>query len=233
VATLQEILRRQLVWRGGAPCASSACAVPTGFEALDRELPGGGWPVGALTEILVADEGVGELRCVLPALAALSAGGKRIVWLAPPHRPYAPALASAGIRLEHMVVVDAPARRDALWAAEQILRAGTCHALLVWLAFPAYAELRRLAVVAEANPGFTILFRTPRAAHESSPCRLRLALETLDGRLVARILKRRGAPSFTPLEIPVEPPLRALDCTSFSVPAARSAAARPRLEPVA
>ena len=233
VATLEEIFRRQPVWRGGAPSASATRVAPTGFLALDRELPGGGWPVGALTEILAAREGVGELRFVLPALAELTASGKRIAWLAPPHLPYAPALAAAGVKLEHLVVVRAPGRRDALWAAEQVLRAGACHALLAWLPSARYVELRRLAVAAEASPGFTILFRPPQAACESSPCCLRLALESHDGRLVARILKRRGAPLAAPLCIPVGTPARALDRTPSSVSAARSFAAQPRLQPVA
>jgi len=233
VATLQEILCRQLIWRGGAPFAAAARAVPTGFATLDRELPGGGWPVGALSEILASREGVGELRLVLPALAALTAAGKRIAWLAPPHLPYAPALAAAGVRLEHLVVVRAPGRRDALWAAEQVLRAGACHALLAWLPSVRYAELRRLAVAAEASPGFTVLFRPPQVAYESSPCCLRLALESSDGRLVARILKRRGAPLAAPLCIPVGTPVRALDRVPSSALAARSLAARLRPEPVA
>lgn len=233
MATLQEILRQQPVWRGSAPSAAAARTVPTGFAALDRELPGGGWPAGALTEILAAREGLGELRLVLPALAALSSSGKRIAWLAPPHLPYAPALAAAGVRLEHLVVVRAPGRRDALWAAEQVLRAGACHALLAWLPSVRYAELRRLAVAAEASPGFTVLFRPPQAACENSPCCLRLVLQSNAGRLVARILKRRGAPLAAPLCIPIGTPVRALDRTPSPALAARSPAARLRPEPVA
>jgi len=233
VVTLQDILRRQMVWRGGAPSADTDRTVPSGLAVLDRELPGGGWPVGALTEILVAHEGVGELRCLLPALAALTLDGKRVTWLAPPYLPYAPALAAAGVNLEHLAVVRTPLRRDALWAAEQVLRAGSCHALLAWLPATGYVELKRLAVAAEASPGFTILFRAPRAAHENSPCRLRIALEANGGQLTARILKRRGAPLGTSLSIPVKTAFRVLDRTPFPAPAARSPAARPRPQPVA
>ncbi|MFL6564723.1 MAG: damage-inducible protein, partial [Burkholderiales bacterium] len=93
MAALDHILERHPVWRGGR-LAALAGAMPTGFDALDRELPGGGWPAGALTELFVRRAGIGELQLVLPALAALSWGGKRIVWLAPPYLPYAPALAA-------------------------------------------------------------------------------------------------------------------------------------------
>ena len=118
---LADLLQRQAVWRGGASAVPAAPAVPTGFAALDAELPGGGWPAG-LVEVLCRAEGVGELQVVLPALAALTAAGHRVAWLAPPHLPYAPALRAAGVRLERLTVVRAPGRRDALWAAEQALR---------------------------------------------------------------------------------------------------------------
>src|SRR5712691_4592852 len=142
---LQDILQRHPVWRGAAPGRVSE-TISTGYAALDRELPGGGWPAGALTELLGLSrgnepvQGIGELQLVLPALAALTGTGKRVVWLAPPHLPYAPALAAAGVDLAHLAVVRAPGRRDALWAAEQVLRAGPCHALLAWLRNARYQE---------------------------------------------------------------------------------------------
>jgi hypothetical protein len=214
VASLQDILDRQAVWRGGA-LSSVASAVPSGFAALDRELPGGGWPAGALTEILAPREGMGELQLVVPALAALSARGQRIAWLSPPHLPYAPALAAAGVRLEYLIVVRPRGRRDALWAAEQVLRAGACHALLAWLPSARYVDLRRLAVAAAASPGFAVLFRPMDAARESSPAVLRLALESSDGRLAAKILKRRGLPLAAPLRIAVKRPVHALGGASL------------------
>src|SRR6187401_878832 len=147
MAALEEILQRQPVWLGRAP-QLAAPVVPTGFQVLDSQLPGGGWPSGALTEILGSQQGIGELQLVLPALAALSWAGKRIVWLAPPHLPYAPALAADGVDLARLVVVHPPGRRDVLWAAEQVLRSASCHALVAWLRRARYEELRRLAVAA-------------------------------------------------------------------------------------
>jgi hypothetical protein len=215
-AALEDILQRHPVWVGGAP-RRGVPALPTGYQVLDSELRGGGWPLGALTEILPAQQGIGELGLVLPALAALSWAGKRVVWLAPPHLPYAPALAAAGLDLAQLAVVRAPGRRDALWAAEQVLRSGSCHALLAWLRRASYDELRRLAVAAEGTQAFVALFRPRAAAPESSPACLRLALEP-DGEL--RILKRRGAPATAPLRLALPKPFHALGRASFSPPAA-------------
>lgn len=225
MAGLEDILQRHPVWRGGA-LKSEIPRISTGYELLDEELPGGGWPTGALTEILSGQEGIGELQLVLPALAALTWAGKRVVWLAPPHLPYAPALAAAGVDLAQLVVVRAPGRRDALWAAEQALRAGCCHALVGWFRRAGYDELRRLAVAAEASPAWVALFRPREAANESSPACLRLALEPED---IIHILKRRGAPAAAPLRLPLKRPLHALGRTPFPLPAAGGARADRRL----
>jgi hypothetical protein len=219
VSTLENILRHHPVWRGGASHCPAA-VLPSGFAALDRALPGGGWPTGALTELLGAGAGIGELQLVLPALSALSWAGKRIVWLVPPHLPYAPALAAAGVDLARVVVVRAPGRRDALWAAEQALRSGSCHALLAWFRHARYEDMRRLAVAAEASPAWVALFRPPEAAHEPSPAVLRLALEPALAGLSVRILKRRGAPSAAPVRLPLKRPVHALGRTSLPLPAA-------------
>jgi hypothetical protein len=223
MAALDHILERYSVWRGGR-LSASASATPTGFEALDRELPGGGWPRGTLTELLVGRAGIGELRLVLPALAALSWAGRRIAWLAPPHLPYAPALAAGGIDLAQLALVHAPARRDALWAAEQVLRSASCHALVAWLPRARYDELRRLAVAAESSRAWVALFRPPEAAQAASPAALRMALEPASNELSVRILKRRGAPAAAALVLPVERPVHALG--RASLPSARSGHAR-------
>jgi cell division inhibitor SulA/protein ImuA len=225
---LEEILERHPVWRGAA-LSRPASVLPSGFPDLDAELPGGGWPGAGLTEILCNNHGIGELGLLLPALAALTAAGKRIAWLAPPHLPYAPALAAAGIDLAHLVVIRAPGRRDALWAAEQLLRAGSCHALLAWLPRTRYPELRRLAVAAEAGNTFLALWRPSEAARESTPAGLRLALEPAAGALAVRILKRRGAPLDAPLLLPMKRPVHALGSAGFPPPAVRNARADRRL----
>ena len=226
---MNDLLARQTVWRGGAPKAAAEAAVPTGFAMLDAELPGGGWPAGGLAEVFCGCEGIGELQVVLPALAALTASGKRVAWLAPPHLPYAPALRAAGVQLDQLTVVRAPGRRDALWAAEQALRSGAFHALLAWLPGPGYAELRRLAVAAQASPGFALVFRPLEAMGESSPAMLQLAIETPqapESPLALRILKRRGAPLAGLVALPIERPVRVVGRPPFPAVAAAGDRAR-------
>src|SRR5262249_5287116 len=153
-------LERPDVWRG-THARAHVRAVGSGFPALDAELPGGGWPAGALTEILPAHEGIGELRLLGPALARIDLP---LALIAPAHLPYAPALAAAGIDPSKLIIVRAASEKDALWAAEQALRSNACGAVLAWPRRAKYAELRRLQIAAEGVRAVAFLFRPPEAA---------------------------------------------------------------------
>ena len=175
--------------------------MPTGFAALDAELPGGGWPTAALTEILPQHAGIGELRILGPALARLAAQKRMLIWIAPPYLPYAPALQALGIDLARLVIVRSITSRAMLWATEQALRSNACGAVIAWPDNIKYPELRRLQLAAEGNPVLAIMFRTARAVCEPSPAALRLTLQTGDGELAVRILKRRGVMLATPIKL--------------------------------
>lgn len=200
------LLAHPALWRGSELARVAVPSLPTGFTALDAELPGGGWPTASLTEILPAHEGIGELRLLGPALAGLSAAGKRLAWIAPPHRPYAPALAAAGIDLARLVIVRVRTAQETLWAAEQALASRACGAVLAWPGAVRYSELRRLQLAAEASRALAVLFRPQKAGGESSPAVLRVALDTAGGGLAVHILKRRGAPLDRPVLLPADRP---------------------------
>jgi hypothetical protein len=189
---LATVLRNPAIWRGG-DCAPEPAAVPTGFAALDAALPGRGWPAAALTEILLEREGIGEIRLTLPALARLARERRDIVWIAPPHRPYAPALAAAGLDLARLYIVRCATPQDTLWAYEQALRAPECGAAFAWLATADPRPLRRLAVAAREGRTLGVLWRRPGQHAQAIAAPLRLALAPHEGQLAIRVLKRRGA----------------------------------------
>ena len=193
------------LWRASQLARVTAPSLPTGFPALDAELPGSGWPMGCLTEILPGQEGIGELRLFGPALAGLSAAGRWIAWIAPPHHLYAPALVAAGINLSRLIIARARTGQEALWAVEQALASRACGAVLAWPVAAKYPELRRLQLAAEASRALAVLFRPPKTAGESSPAALRIALGATAGGLAAHILKRRGAPLNRPVLLPADP----------------------------
>jgi hypothetical protein len=189
-----ELLRHPALWRGGD--AGAPETVPTGFRALDARLPGGGWPLATLIELLLPAAGVGEIRLLLPALKRLAmvedAAPRWVAWLAPPHLPYAPALADAGLDPARMLVVRPRAGSDRLWAMEQALRSGACAAVLCWAGTADGTALRRLKLAAEEGGTPAFLLRPVAHRGDGSPATLRLALAAREFGLDVEILKSRG-----------------------------------------
>lgn len=192
------------IWRASQQAAVRA--EPTGHAALDRVLPGGGWPIGAVSEILHARPGVGELSLALPLLARLTQSARPVALVAPPMLPYAPRLAAASLQLDRVLIVESddpqdgsgrPRNRDAeandLWAAEQLLRAGA-GAVLLWIEKAQAQSLRRLQLAAEGGDGCVLLLRPEKFAAESTPSALRLRVwRERGGAPCVEVLKCRGA----------------------------------------
>jgi cell division inhibitor SulA/protein ImuA len=203
-ASIAELTQFPGVWRGGELERVVHATVATGHAALDRELPGGGWPVGTLSEVLHDGVGLGEVSFLGGALARACEGDRLGAWINPPHLPYAPALAQAGVPLDRCLVVRPANREDALWAAEQALRSGACGAVLFWLGSEGkneYACLRRLQMAAAAGRSMAVFFRSTAAEKLSTPAHLRVVLAREGGVLKARIPKRRGPPLLAPVTL--------------------------------
>ena len=190
-SALADVLRHPGIWRRSASTRMSVDAQPTGLAELDALLPGGGWPRGALSEILIEQDGIGECSLVLPALAALTQARRRVALVAPPYIPYAPALAAAGIDLTQLVHIDSNAA-DTHWTAEQCLRAGCCGAVLNWLPQADYQQLRRLQLAAETGASIGFVFRPLSAASQTSPAALRLKVTASETGPRIEIIKCRG-----------------------------------------
>jgi hypothetical protein len=229
---LADVLARGDVWRGDTLATLPETAIPSGHAELDAELPGGGWPRGILTEILVDRGSVGEMSLLLPALAQLSAAGGWLALVAPPWLPHAPAWAAAGLALERLVVVRAG--RQVGWCVEQLLACGGFAGVLAWpeAGIDAWA-LRRLQVAAEGRPVFACLWRSTAVARTPSPAPLRLALAAGDNKLSVSIIKRRGRPGSRPLVLAIPRPFfvgrnsRAVAGPALSLAADRGLAAAP------
>ena len=189
------MLKHPKLWRGTRQSnANDPRAIPAGYPSVTENLPGNGWPAGALTEIASAGAGIGELRLVMPALAHLTREGRWLAWIAPPYIPYAPALEQYGAVLSRIVVAQTTSVAESLWAAEQILRNPNTGAVLLW-SYPADTrKLRRLQLAAEMGDSWGVLFA--RSVSPSSPAALRLHLSPSPpgsgGAPMVRVLKCRG-----------------------------------------
>lgn len=198
---LEQVLRHPAVWRGRAPSRGGGPVVASGNEALDEALPGGGWPLGGLTEILGAADGVGELEVLMPALATLTRAGRLVAWIAPPHIPYAPALEASGLELSRMLWLRPQGAVDALWAAEQVLAAAGGGAVLLWADEVGDRQLRRLQLAAERGGALGVVFRHAGRAVQPSPAMLKAEVVVRPGGGALRIIKCRARPPAAPIPL--------------------------------
>jgi hypothetical protein len=199
---LEQILRSQAgVWRGLHSENQSWPVIATGFPELDALLPGGGWPLGGVLEILSTCLGVGELNLMLPAMAYLTQAKRWIAWVAPPQQVYAPALAQAGIDLAYVLIVDCPHEADIPWSLEKLLRSGRCGMTLAWPRRLSDHQIRRLQLAAEAGSALAVLF--PKQRNGAGYIALRLEVRTTETGLALHILKARGSLQRASLILPL------------------------------
>jgi len=199
---LAALLQHPLLWRGDR-LAQAEDTVASGFVSLDRELPGGGWPKAALTELLTDAQGIGELRLLLPALKRLAQAGEWVALVAPPHIPYAPAFAGRGIDPTRVIVIEAAEDKQRWWAAEQVLRSNSAGALLFWPKTLGDQRTRRLQLAAQEGKTLAFLFAPTLRAAQPSPAPLRLRLSLAGHYLSIDIFKRRGGMVSAPLLLDV------------------------------
>jgi hypothetical protein len=167
----------------------------SGWTELDAVLPGGGWQVGTIVELMPTAVGIGELRLLMPALARITSAGRHITLIAPPYIPFAAALSQHGVRLERLLIIQAQQTEDILWATEQSLRCRSFGAVLAWPTAIRDREIRRLQLAAEAGGSTGFLYRSVDAAREASPAALRLKLRRIASALQIDVVKCRGGRS--------------------------------------
>ncbi|MDB5975272.1 MAG: translesion synthesis-associated protein ImuA [Nevskia sp.] len=189
------------VWRGLG--RSRPDSESTGIALLDQALLGG-WPVGALSQIVSRESGLG-FSLMIPLLARLTRAGRHVALIAPPYIPYAPALRDAGVDLHQLLWIAPKDRVDALWATEQMLRSGLHGAVALWSpALEAPIE-RRLQLAAETGRSIGIVAHAGAyGAHSIAAVRLRVT--PTPAALSVEIVRCRGARPGQRVECPF--PLR-------------------------
>lgn len=198
------------LWRGSSLSTAVDLTLPSGFAALDAELPGGGWPLQAVTELLMPQFGVLEWRLLAPALrgwwaaqAALSAAApgpkgrtappalRSLLLVNPPHTPHLPGLQALGLPPSALVWVKAATPAQQLWTAEQAIKSRV--AVVAWLPEARPEQIRRLQVNALGSDAPAFVVRPERVAQQSSAAPLRAIVQPGETwQLQLHLLKRRG-----------------------------------------
>ena len=202
------------LWRGNSLGRTTDPVLASGFGALDAELPGGGWPLRAVTELLTPQAGALEWRLLAPALRGWWAGQalsgrpgapparrmrttaaaatlRSLLLINPPHTPHLPGLQGLGVPASALVWVATGTPAEALWAAEQAIKSHV--AVLAWLPEARPEQIRRLQVAALGSSAPAFLVRPERMGAQSSAAPLRLVVRPGEGwGLDVHLLKRRG-----------------------------------------
>ena len=213
---LPDLAALRHVWRAGELGSVSQLTVDTGYAALNQVLPGGGWPQGALIEVLQPQAGLHEWGLLAPALAALQLAAPRqlMMLLGAPCLPFGPALGARQLDMRRLLCVQASDAPALLWATREALQCADVGSVLAWLPDARSAHLRRLQIAAHAHNKLLFVFRPLRAQLESSPAPLRLKLEGLEGlegaaheagNVRVHLLKRRGPPLALPVVLATRP----------------------------
>lgn len=217
----------QRLWRASSLGASSSPVAPSGFAALDAELPGGGWASGQVNEILCPREAALEWRLLGAALRVWLAGPdlprvparrparpalppKTMLLIGPPHTPFLPGLQALGIAPAQVVWIAADTEPERLWAAEQALRNPATAALIAWLPELRGAQsqqIRRLQSATQGSQALSFLLRPEAARTQASAAPLRALLSPGEGFAIrVQLLKRRGPAHEQALTLPALPP---------------------------
>ncbi len=206
---LQALLQHPNLWRADqieTLQAPTQQGINTGYNKLNEQLPGQGWPSAGLMEFMLSSAGVGELRLLAPALAELSQQQRWITWINPPFIPYAPALQAVGIDINKILLIHPKNHQDSLWALERACKSGGCSSVLAWLddSKLKLKDTQRIQLAAKQGRTLTCLFRPQSAAGQASMAQLRLALRpAAAGEVTLDILKRRGSWPVHNLTLPV------------------------------
>ena len=211
------------LWRASQIGGAAQRTTASGFAALDAQLPGGGWPHGTLTELLLAQAGVGELRLLAPALAALApgpadaapggvaAGGSRrrpagsdegrcVMLFDPPAGLSAWALVQCGLSTRHWLVVQARAGQGAVAHASP--RGANRFSPLL----PSADLLWALEQSLKSGHVGAILAWLPLNLRADALRRLQIAAQAHDGPVfVFRDAQARSKPSPAPLRLLLQP----------------------------
>lgn len=188
--SLQDLKRKSLVWQGSHHL-NTACKIPSGYPQLDEKLQGGIPEQGVM--LVQSLLGVGELRLLMPYLKTRADQAKKLlVFISPPMKINGEMLQHYGLALSDILIITPDTPQHALWSAEQCLKSGTCHTVLLWQHNLTPAQAKRLQLSAKKGQALQIILNDQITNHGALPVSLILDLKPLKTGLHVEIKKYQG-----------------------------------------
>ena len=196
---LETLINKRTVWQGKyTPKPENT--VQSGYPEFDEQL-GGGIPQQGVID-LQSDIGIGELRLFLPYLRERHQRQQRLmVYIAPPIMINSEMFAAYGIDLSRILIIEPENEQEALWAAEQCLKSGCCHSVLLWQTQLQVHQVKRLQLAAQQGAALQVMFRPEQHIAMGLPTTLSLQLTSNPTGVKVTIRRRKGGRSSEPFQI--------------------------------
>ena len=118
------------------------------------------------------------------------------IFINPPGKICAEFFNDQNIPLENILVIQPQRALDALWAAEQCLKSGACHSVLLWGANLEIHQTKRLQAASETGKCLQFHFKATSHNQLSLPVSLSMKLSSHAQGLKVEVTKRKGSWSY-------------------------------------
>lgn len=179
---------KRLIWQGSQQ-RETVSYVSSCYTNLDQKL-GGGFPTSGVVEI-ISEIGIGELRFITPYIKKNQQQGLT-VFINPPSTLCAEYFAQQGVSLNTIVSITTKTKTEALWAAEQCLKSGSCSSVMLWQPLLEVHQVKRLQLASETGHCLFFSFSNNKHQQFGLPITLSLRLDAQDTGLCVHIDKRKG-----------------------------------------
>ena len=202
---INQLLQNNGIWQASEKGILRP-ALSTGYANLDKKLHYSGWPQGAVSELLLSTNGIGEIRLLTPLLSKLCQQAGYIVWINPPYLPYGPALSQQKVALDKLIIIKTTSTTESVWAAQQAMTSKSCSAVLLWLPPKTLAnEIRKLSIAAKAGNCWGVIFRSQQFHQQPSAATLRITMQVEQQKHQLSIIKQPGGWSGQQLSLDLFP----------------------------
>ena len=189
--TISYLKNKNLLWQANHT-QSINNGQHTGFKELDKALQGG-FPEYGVIDIRSL-LGIGELRLLLPSILTRQQNRQTelVTLIAPPMSINSEMLAEFGLVLDQVMVVQPSLNKQVLWSAEQSLKSGCCHSVILWHVSLSVTQVKRLQLAAEKGHCLLFIIRQRQQEHISLPVTLGIRLSPSRVGIQAQITKHKG-----------------------------------------